>query len=44
MPKKTKKKVLDELKNWSELGVNGHFTPGNPWVNKTKKQIQLINQ
>lgn len=38
MPKTTRKKVNDELQNWSQLGVNGHFTPGNPWVRIIMKQ------
>mgnify|MGYP000197093842 CR=1 FL=1 len=32
-PKSTKDYISQELKDWSELGVEGHFEAQNPWMN-----------
>ena len=31
-PKRTKKLVNQEMKDWAELGVEGHFHAKNPWM------------
>lgn len=31
-PKGVKKAILQELKDWEELGVDGHFKATNPWM------------
>ena len=31
-PKSVRDEVHQELQNWSELGVEGHFSGTNPWV------------
>ena len=32
-PKTTQEYVLDELEDWANYGVEGHFHARNPWVN-----------
>ncbi len=45
-PKSTKNFVGEELKNWQERGVRGHFTGDKPWVsyhlNSKKSLAKLI--
>ena len=31
-PKRTKELVNQEIKDWAELGVEGHFHAKNPWM------------
>ncbi len=31
-PRRTEKFILEELRNWKERGVEGHFTGQRPWV------------
>jgi len=45
-PKSTEKFVNDEIKNWQERGVKGHFTGDKPWVsyhvNSKKSLAKLV--
>lgn len=44
-PKTTEKYLLNELKNWKDHGVEGHFTGDKPWVSyhlNAKKTLSKI--
>ena len=41
-PKSTKKYLDEELKNWREKGVEGHFTGDKPWVNYHKNSKNAL--
>ncbi|MDN3619262.1 kynureninase [Polaribacter undariae] len=45
-PKSTKKYINQELKDWANLGVEGHFEAKNPWLNYhellTNKMAKIV--
>lgn len=45
-PKQTKRYVNQELKDWANLGVEGHFEAQNPWLNYhellTKQMADIV--
>ena len=45
-PKSTKKYIQQELEDWANLGVEGHFEAKNPWLNYheylTEKMAKIV--